>query len=73
MELSTIAAAVIGGTSLAGGAGTVVGALLGALVMQSLSSGMVLLGIDTPLQNIVIGLVLILAVWLDSLYQSRRR
>jgi D-xylose transport system permease protein len=73
MELSTIAAAVIGGTSLAGGAGTVVGALLGALVMQSLSSGMVLLGIDTPLQNIVIGLVLILAVWLDSLYQKRRR
>ncbi|MGF1560697.1 MAG: sugar ABC transporter permease [Geminicoccaceae bacterium] len=72
-ELSTIAAAVIGGTSLAGGAGTVAGALLGALVMQSLSSGMVLLGLDTPLQNIVIGIVLIGAVYLDSIYQSRRR
>jgi hypothetical protein len=46
-----IAAAVIGGTSLSGGVGTVAGAMLGALLMQSLQSGMVLLGIDTPLQN----------------------
>ena len=72
-ELQVIAAAVIGGTSLAGGAGTVAGALLGALVMQSLASGMVLLGLDTPLQNIVIGLVLVLAVFLDGIYQRRRR
>ena len=47
-ELYVIAAAVIGGTSLAGGVGTIAGAMLGALVMQSLQSGMVLLGIDTP-------------------------
>lgn len=70
-ELLTIAAAVIGGTSLAGGAGTVAGAMLGALLMQSLQSGMVLLGIDTPLQNIVVGLVLVLAVWLDTMYRKR--
>ena len=44
-----IAAAVIGGTSLAGGVGTIAGAMLGALIMQSLQSGMVLLGVDTPL------------------------
>ncbi|MBA3447500.1 MAG: sugar ABC transporter permease [Pseudaminobacter sp.] len=70
-ELLVIAAAVIGGTSLAGGAGTIAGAMLGALLMQSLQSGMVLLGIDTPLQNIVVGLVLVVAVWLDTVYRRR--
>lgn len=70
-ELLVIAAAVIGGTSLAGGAGTVAGAMLGALLMQSLQSGMVLLNVDTPLQNIVVGLVLVVAVWLDTLYRKR--
>ena len=70
-ELLVIAAAVIGGTSLAGGVGTVAGAMLGALIMQSLQSGMVLLGVDTPLQNIVVGAVLVLAAWLDSLYRRR--
>ncbi|MDR7034074.1 sugar ABC transporter permease [Mesorhizobium sp. BE184] len=70
-ELLVIAAAVIGGTSLAGGSGTVIGAMLGALLMQSLQSGMVLLGIDTPLQNIVVGAVLVVAVWLDTFYRKR--
>jgi D-xylose transport system permease protein len=70
-ELYVIAAAVIGGTSLAGGLGTIVGAMLGALVMQSLQSGMVLLGVDAPLQNIVVGLVLVTAVWLDTVYNKR--
>ena len=72
-ELYVIAAAVIGGTSLAGGVGTIAGAMLGALVMQSLQSGMVLLGVDTPLQNIVVGAVLVVAVWLDGLYRKRIR
>jgi D-xylose transport system permease protein len=70
-ELLVIAAAVIGGTSLAGGTGTVAGAMLGAVLMQSLQSGMVLLGVDTPLQNIVVGAVLVLAVWLDTVYRRR--
>jgi len=70
-ELYVIAAAVIGGTSLAGGVGTIVGAMLGALVMQSLQSGMVLIGVDAPLQNIVVGIVLVLAVWLDGVYRKR--
>jgi D-xylose transport system permease protein len=70
-ELLVIAAAVIGGTSLAGGTGTVAGAMLGAVLMQSLQSGMVLLGVDTPLQNIVVGAVLVLAVWLDTVYRGR--
>jgi D-xylose transport system permease protein len=70
-ELLVIAAAVIGGTSLGGGVGTVVGAMLGAVLMQSLQSGMVLVGLDTPLQNIVVGVVLVVAVWLDTIYRKR--
>jgi D-xylose transport system permease protein len=70
-ELYVIAAAVIGGTSLTGGVGTIAGAMMGALVMQSLQSGMVLLGIDSPLQSIVVGIVLVLAVWLDTLYRRK--
>jgi D-xylose transport system permease protein len=72
-ELYTIAAAVIGGTSLAGGVGTIAGAMLGALVMQSLQSGMVLVGIDTPFQRIVVGFVLVVAVWLDTIYRARAK
>ncbi|WP_105435794.1 sugar ABC transporter permease [Neorhizobium tomejilense] len=72
-ELYTIAAAVIGGTSLAGGMGSIAGAMLGALVMQSLQSGMVLLGIDSPFQRIVVGMVLVTAVWLDTVYRSRAK
>ena len=71
-ELNVIAAAVIGGTSLAGGVGTVYGAVLGALFMQSLENGMVLIGIPTPIQKIVIGFVLIFAVWLDSMYRRKK-
>ena len=71
MELYVIAAAVIGGTALAGGVGTIYGAVLGALIMQSLQSGMAMVGVDTPFQNIVVGLVLIIAVWVDILYRKR--
>lgn len=70
-ELYVIAAAVIGGTSLAGGSGTIVGAMVGALVMQSLQSGMVLMRVDTPYQNIVVGIVLVVAVWIDTVYRKR--
>jgi len=70
-ELRVIAAAVIGGTSLAGGVGTIYGAILGALVMQSLQSGMALIGIQTALQSIVIGSVLVFAVWIDQVYRKR--
>ena len=64
-ELNVIAAAVIGGTSLAGGIGTIYGAVLGAVFMQSLENGMVLLGVPTPLQKMVIAVVLVAAVWID--------
>ena len=68
-ELNVIAAAVIGGTSLAGGVGTIYGAILGALIMQSLESGMILMGIPTPLQKMVLAVVLIRAVWIDMAYR----
>ncbi len=70
-ELYVIAAAVIGGTSLAGGVGTIYGAMLGALLMQSIISGMSLLNLPTAYQSIVVGVVLVLAVWLDQLYSRR--
>ena len=70
-ELRVIAAAVIGGTALSGGIGTIYGAILGALVMQSLQSGMAMVGVDAPLQNIVVGLVLVVAVLIDIIYRRR--
>jgi D-xylose transport system permease protein len=70
-ELYVIAAAVIGGTSLAGGVGTIYGAMLGALLMQSIISGMSLLNLPTAYQSIVVGVVLVTAVWLDQLYSRR--
>jgi len=71
-ELSVIAAAVIGGTSLRGGSGSVPGALLGAVFMQSLENGMVLLEVSSALRQVCIGLVLLLAVWLDSVTRAGR-
>lgn len=70
-ELYVIAAAVIGGTSFAGGIGTIPGAVLGAFVMQSLAYGMSFNGINSPTQNVVAGIVLVIAVGLDT-YNRRR-
>ena len=70
-ELRVIAAAVIGGTALSGGIGTIYGAIIGALIMQSLQSGMAMVGVDAPYQNIVVGAVLVLAVWIDIQYRKR--
>jgi D-xylose transport system permease protein len=70
-ELYVIAAAVVGGTSFAGGIGTIPGAVLGAFVMQSLAYGLSFMGVNSPGQNVVAGIVLILAVGLDTF--NRRR
>jgi len=70
-ELYVIAAAVVGGTSFAGGIGTIPGAVLGAFVLQSLSYGLSFLGVNSPGQNVVAGIVLIVAVGFDTL--NRRR
>lgn len=66
-ELNVIAAAVVGGASLSGGKGSALGALLGALVIQMISSGIVILGIDQNYSQIIIGSVVIVAVVLDQI------
>jgi D-xylose transport system permease protein len=72
-ELYVIAAAVVGGTSFAGGIGTIPGAVLGAFVMQSLAYGLSFIGVNSPGQNVVAGLVLIVAVGLDTINRRRGR
>jgi D-xylose transport system permease protein len=70
-ELYVIAAAVVGGTSFAGGIGTIPGAVLGAFVLAALAYGLSFIGVNSPGQNVVAGIVLILAVGFDTL--NRRR
>ncbi|WP_415910514.1 ABC transporter permease [Oleiharenicola sp. Vm1] len=74
-ELNVIAAAVVGGASLTGGKGTALGAVLGALVIQMISSGIVILGIDQNYSQIIIGVVVVAAVVLDNVnhWLARRR
>jgi D-xylose transport system permease protein len=71
MELDAIASAVIGGTSLMGGEGTIFGAVIGATVMSSLDNGMSLMNLDVTWQYVVKGLVLLLAVWVDMLQRKK--
>jgi ABC-type xylose transport system permease subunit len=71
LELDAIAAAIIGGTALAGGRGTIFGALLGATLMGSLNNGLSLMNVETFYQDTVRGVVLLLAVAVDQ--YSRRR
>ncbi|MGC9399686.1 MAG: ABC transporter permease [Anaerolineae bacterium] len=68
-ELWAIAASVIGGTSLLGGEGTVLGAILGATIVGVMQNGMVLLNVSSYLQDVILGLVLVIAVVYDTLRQ----
>ncbi len=74
-ELNVIAAAVVGGASLTGGRGTALGVVLGALIIQMISSGIVILGIDQNYSQIIIGAVVVAAVVLDNFnnWIARRR
>ncbi|HKG57270.1 MAG TPA: hypothetical protein VKA85_08480 [Candidatus Limnocylindrales bacterium] len=72
-ELYVIAAAVIGGTTFEGGVGSIPGAILGALVMQSLQYGLGFLGMNSPQINMVLAMVLILVVGLDAWNRRRAR
>ena len=69
MELLVIAATVIGGTALAGGSGSIIGSVLGALIMQSIDSGMLLLDVPIGFRYVIIGQVLIAAVVFDVVYR----
>lgn len=72
-ELDAIAAAVLGGTSLAGGVGTMVGTLIGALIIGVMNNGMNMLSVPYFYQLIVKGLVILIAVWLDVRAKQARR
>jgi len=71
LELDVIAAAVIGGTSLMGGEGTVFGSVVGALIMASLDNGMSLMDTNITFQYIIKGMILLLAVWVDIATRKR--
>lgn len=71
-ELDVIAAVVIGGASLAGGQGSVLGSMLGALMMAFLANGCKLIGSQTYVQEILIGSIIVAAVAIDNLQRGRR-
>jgi ribose transport system permease protein len=70
-ELDAIAAAVIGGTSLAGGVGTISGTVIGAFVIGILRNGLNMGGVSAFIQQIIIGLVILLTVWIDQMRHRR--
>jgi ribose/xylose/arabinose/galactoside ABC-type transport system permease subunit len=67
LEITVIAAVILGGTSLAGGKGTIAGTLIGVLILGTLTNGMILLGVSSYYQQIAQGIVLLLAVGLDQI------
>jgi len=70
LELSAIAAVVVGGTSLSGGKGSVINTLLGVLIIAVLQTGLAQIGASEPTKRVITGLVIILAVILD-VYRNR--
>ncbi|GAA3877449.1 ABC transporter permease [Leifsonia kafniensis] len=70
-ELQAIAAVIIGGTSLLGGRGSIMGTVIGALIMSVLINGLRIMSIQTEWQNVVVGAVILVAVFTDSLRQRR--
>ena len=71
LELQVISAVIIGGTSLFGGIGTVAGTALGALVLSILNDGLILLRIDPILQNVMVGIIIVVAVGIDQFRRAR--
>lgn len=71
VELRVIAAVVIGGASLSGGRGTIIGTLTGALLMQTIASGCTQLGLSNPVQDVILGIIIVTAVTVDQ-FRVRR-
>jgi ribose transport system permease protein len=71
-ELQAIAAVIIGGTSLLGGRGSILGTVIGALIMSVLVNGLRIMSIQSEWQNIVVGVVILIAVFFDSLRNRAR-
>ena len=72
-ELTVIASVVIGGTSLFGGVGTIFGTVIGTVLIGVLLNGLVLLNVSSYIQQIIIGVIIVLAVAFDTFAKSRRR
>ena len=72
-ELTVIAAVVVGGTSLFGGTGNILGTIIGAILFGVLQNGLVLLSVSSYIQQIIIGIILILAVAFDRFSKSTRQ
>jgi D-xylose transport system permease protein len=72
-ELDAIASAILGGTSTLGGVGTISGALIGALIMSSLTTGLQMLNVAPAWQYVVKGAVLVLAVYADVYFKRSRQ
>jgi inositol transport system permease protein len=72
-ELTVIASVVIGGTSLFGGSGSIFGTVIGAFLIGVLLNGLVLMNVSSYIQQIVIGVIIVLAVAFDTFAKSRRR
>ncbi|HZP21632.1 MAG TPA: ABC transporter permease [Bauldia sp.] len=72
-ELQAIAAAVVGGASLFGGRGRISNTIVGALIMGILFNGFVMLDVPQPIQQMAVGVIIIVAVWLDGVLRKRRR
>ncbi|NLF03737.1 MAG: sugar ABC transporter permease, partial [Actinomycetales bacterium] len=73
LELDAIAAAVIGGTSFAGGIGRIPGALLGALLLTGIDNVMSLMNVSSFLQMVIKGTILLAAVWFDLMVRNKRK
>jgi len=71
-ELTVIAAVVIGGTSLFGGEGGVPGTVIGAILVGVLTNGLVLMNVSSYIQQIIIGVIIVVAVWFDQFIKSKR-
>ena len=71
-ELTVIASVVIGGTSLFGGTGSVFGTVIGSILIGTLINGLVLMNVSTYIQQIIIGVIIVLAVAFDQFAKSRR-
>ncbi len=71
-ELQVIAAVVVGGGSLSGGEGTIIGTLLGALLIATIGNGGNLLGVNPQILNIIVGVLIIVSVYIDQLSKRGR-
>ena len=73
LEMTAISAAVIGGASLTGGKGTVLGAVLGITLLQVVTSSLILLDVNPYWQQFISGLILLAAISIDSISQNRKK